>query len=91
MHARVLGVTAIATALVLLPSVAHADGPEAPPAATTVVPHAGIEDRPVAGTTVGDAAGVPTGSLVVLGLVSLVGGALVLVLRGRRQDDDSGD
>ena len=83
MPARTLGAAAIVAALVLLPTGAHADEPERH--ATTV-----MADAIPATTSPADptSTGIPVDSLVVLGLVALVGGALVLVLTGRRPDDD---
>ncbi|GEK22847.1 hypothetical protein CXY01_33670 [Cellulomonas xylanilytica] len=65
----------IATALVLLPTAAHAAGPDA---TSTSIDHAG----PLAATA------VPDDDLVELGLVGLVTSSLVLVLVGRRRPDD---
>jgi hypothetical protein len=87
MLVRTLGATAVATALVLLPTVAHASGGEHPTSVTVVSPSrtAGVV---VAAPAVPTSTPFPTGSLVTVGLVVLVGGALCLVLTGRRPDDD---
>lgn len=86
MLARTLGATAVTAALVLLPTVAQAAGPAAP--AATVRTDDRVRGAVVAAQGGPASTGVPTDTLVVLGLVTLVGGAMLLVLTGRRPDDD---
>jgi hypothetical protein len=85
MLARTLSATLVATALVLVPVAAHATGPD--PASRAVV--AGQETaRTVAAPADPASTALPTDTLVTVGLVVLVGASLVLVLAGRRTDDD---
>ena len=92
MHARTLGAAAITAALVLLPTAAHAAGSgRRDPVPGELRRAAGghvVDGSVVAGPSEIGSTGSPSTSLVVLGLVALVGGALLLVLVGRRPDDD---
>ncbi|KQR10468.1 hypothetical protein ASF78_17455 [Cellulomonas sp. Leaf334] len=75
-----LGAAALTAALLLLPVGAHASGPATSEGHGASVTAA---DPGTSGPT-----GVPTDSVVVLGLVALIGAALVVALTGRRPDDD---
>ena len=91
MPARTLGAAAITAALVLLPTAAHAAAPDvATPSLVSSAERGGhvVVGSVVAGPSEIGSTGSPSTSLVVLGLVTLVGGALILVLVGRRPDDD---
>ena len=90
MPARTLGAVAIATALVLLPTAAqasdlhgHRTAPAAPQAAARPAGRGVVAAGPSDPASTG-----PAHYLVVVGLVTLVGGAMLLVLTGRRPDDD---
>ena len=85
MLVRTLGATVVATALVLLPTAAHAAGPVLPASSTVVsaeAPGAAVHAAADPAATA-----IPDDALMV-GLVVLVGGAMLLALTGRRPDDD---
>ena len=84
MLVRTLGATVVATALVLLPTAAHAAGPVLTASSTVVSAEA---PRAVHAAADPAATAIPTDALTV-GLVVLVGGAMLLALTGRRPDDD---